>query len=216
MKEHKFEHLGQNLLLHPYKAIYWMELGILLLADIHLGKAAHFRKSGIPIPDSIHTDDLQRLLHLIRHYKPDRLIILGDLFHSSYNATWETVRQFFAENYEYTPELVLGNHDILEIKHYSFLRLHTSPLAIPPYLFSHEPLASEHGTSLYNLCGHIHPGVVLRAQAHQSIRAQCFYFGERTGILPAFGNFTGMSGVSLPKGNSGKAFIVSPEAVIPL
>lgn len=193
-----------------------MEQGILLLADIHLGKAAHFRKSGIPIPDSIHTDDFLRLHHLIRHYKPGRLIILGDLFHSSYNATWETVRLFFAENYEHTPELVQGNHDILEAEHYSFLRLHTSPLAIPPFLFSHEPLPSEHGTALYNLCGHVHPGVVLRVQARQTIRAQCFYFGERTGILPAFGKFTGMTGVSFSKEKSGRSFIVAPEAVIPL
>jgi DNA ligase-associated metallophosphoesterase len=216
VKEHKFEHLGQNLLLHPYKAIYWIEQRILLLADIHLGKAAHFRKSGIPIPDSIHSDDLFRLLHLMEYYKPRRLIILGDLFHSSYNNSWKTVGQFFKDNFDHIPELVLGNHDILEEHHYAFLRIHKSPLVISPFIFSHEPLAPDHNTTYYNLCGHIHPGVVMHATARQSLRAQCFYFGENAGILPAFGKFTGMSTTAFSRGRTGKVFIVAPDEVIPL
>jgi len=193
-----------------------MEQEILLLADIHLGKAAHFRKSGIPIPDSIHADDLQRLLHLIQHYNPKRLIILGDLFHSNYNNSWEVVRQFFADNFDPRPELVLGNHDILEEQHYSFMHIHKAPLAISPFLFSHEPMYPESNTPLYNLCGHIHPGVVLRAPARQSLRFQCFYFGENTGILPAFGKFTGMSTTTFSHGRNNKIFIISPEEVFPL
>ncbi|MDZ7607229.1 MAG: ligase-associated DNA damage response endonuclease PdeM [Cyclobacteriaceae bacterium] len=216
MKEHKFEHLGQNLLLHPYKAIYWIEQQILLLSDIHLGKAAHFRKSGIPIPDSIHTEDYERLLHLIAYYKPRRLIILGDLFHSSYNNSWETVRRFFTDNFDHSPELVLGNHDILDEHQYSFIRIHKKPLVISPFIFSHEPLGPDHQTTLYNLCGHIHPGVMLRAPAHQSLRAQCFYFGESAGILPAFGKFTGMSTTAFSKGRAGKIFLVASDEVIPL
>ncbi len=193
-----------------------MEQQILLVADIHLGKATHFRKSGIPIPDSIHSDDLNRLFHLLQHYKPKRLIILGDLFHSSYNNSWEVVRHFFKENYDHIPELVLGNHDILEEPHYSFMRIHKTPLAITPFLFSHEPLTSEYNPPLYNLCGHIHPGVVLRAPARQSLRSQCFYFGENAGFLPAFGKFTGMSTAALSIKHPGKIFIIAPDEVIPL
>ena len=36
--------------LHPTGGIYWKEKQSWLLADIHLGKVAHFRKNGIPVP----------------------------------------------------------------------------------------------------------------------------------------------------------------------
>ena len=36
--------------LHKTGAIYWKEKNTLLLADLHLGKVGHFRKSGIPVP----------------------------------------------------------------------------------------------------------------------------------------------------------------------
>ena len=43
----------------------------------------------------------------------------------------------------------------------------------------------------YNLCGHIHPAIKIFGSAKQSLRVECFYFGEKHGILPAFGRFTG-------------------------
>ena len=36
--------------LHKTGAVFWKEKNTLLLADIHLGKVGHFRKSGIPVP----------------------------------------------------------------------------------------------------------------------------------------------------------------------
>ena len=36
--------------LHPSGGVYWIDKKTLLLADIHLGKVAHFRKNGIPVP----------------------------------------------------------------------------------------------------------------------------------------------------------------------
>ena len=47
---HSFSFQGQTLILHPAKAIFWKEKSRLLLADVHLGKAGHFRKVGIPVP----------------------------------------------------------------------------------------------------------------------------------------------------------------------
>ena len=216
LKEHKFGFLGQNLLLHPYKAMYWVEQQILFLADIHLGKASHFRKSGIPIPDSIHADDLSRLSFLLKYYKPERLIILGDLFHSSYNNSWGTVHKFFQENFYREPELVLGNHDILDEQYYSFIRVYKNPLVISPFILSHEPLPESHTKLHYNLCGHIHPGIVLRAQARQTLKIQCFYFSGNKGFLPAFGKFTGMSSTLFAKSSTERIFIILPEEVIPI
>jgi DNA ligase-associated metallophosphoesterase len=193
LKDFKFSLLGQNLFLHPYKSMYWLERKILLLADIHYGKAAHFRKSGIAIPESIHKQDLERLAFLYESYLPERIIFLGDLFHSQYNETWKKF-QFFCERVmPYKPELVLGNHDILDKKNYDFLEIHESNLCIDPFIFTHIPLINQEPGGLYNICGHLHPAVKISGSAKQSLALECFYFSKNHGILPAFGSFTGSS-----------------------
>lgn len=213
MKEIKFTYLGQNLLLHPYKSIYWEQKKILILSDIHLGKAGHFRKSGIPISEQIHQEDLQRIDILMSTYNPDRLIFLGDLFHSQYNQSWDTFIQFCEKKIKIIPELVIGNHDILPLEKYRFFKLHDPSLQIPPFEFSHEPLQGNN--RYYNICGHIHPAIRIRSKAKQSFIFACYYFGQRYGIMPAFGQFTGFKKLSeLEK--TDKIFIVTEHEVIQL
>ena len=82
--------INKNILeLLPQKAIYWHDTQTLIVSDLHLGKASHFRKHGLPIPMESGIDDLQQLGLLLDIYKPQRLLILGDLFHSDYNQEWE-------------------------------------------------------------------------------------------------------------------------------
>jgi uncharacterized protein len=215
LKDHKFIHLGQNLFLHPYKSLYWKEQKVLFLSDLHIGKAAHFRKSGIPIPEAVHHTDFSRLTHLIDYYKPDRLVILGDLFHSSYNAAWEKFRHLFTNQIALKPELVSGNHDILDAEHYAFMSIYNDSLIIEPFILSHIPLDQNNIFEFYNLCGHLHPSIVIYGRAKQSFRVDCFYFGKKHGILPAFGNFTGRS--KMPSRNSeDKIFAVAENQIVPL
>lgn len=215
LKDYKFNHLEQNLLLHPYKALFWQEKGILFLSDLHIGKATHFRKSGIPVPEDVHRTDFLRLKSLVEIYNPQRLIFLGDVFHSDYNSAWEGFKTLFTQTIKIKPELVVGNHDILDAGHYSFMEVHSQALRIDPFIFSHEPLDDETISNSYNLCGHLHPSVLIRGRARQSVRVECFYFGKKHGILPAFGNFTGTSRMPR-KMNEGKIFAVAEEEIIPL
>lgn len=191
MKDFKITHLGEILFLHPLKAMFWKKPKILLIADLHLGKATHFRKAGIPIPEQVHESDLDRINELLQHYQPERIVFLGDLFHSEYNKAWLAFRTFCNDVIGFSPDLVLGNHDILHIENYDFLNVHNEKLQIDPFVFSHEPLVDQDLNGCYNFCGHIHPSVRLSGSARQSLRVPCFYFGENHGILPAFGNFTG-------------------------
>jgi len=215
LKDFKFTHLEQNLFLHPYKSIYWLEKKILLIADIHFGKAAHFRKSGIAIPESIHLQDLDRINYLYNYYKPDRIIFLGDLFHSEYNETWIRFKEFFDSKIKIKAELVLGNHDILDKSHYQFLELHTENLPIKPFILTHIPLKLDELNGHYNLCGHIHPAIKLSGMAKQSLSFECFYFSKNHGILPAFGSFTGRS--IMPKRKSeDEIFAVTNKEIIHL
>jgi metallophosphoesterase superfamily enzyme len=54
----------------------------LILSDLHLGKTAHFRKNGIPLPANIILEDLKRLSILIDHFKPEKIIVVGDFLHA--------------------------------------------------------------------------------------------------------------------------------------
>jgi hypothetical protein len=46
----KLQVAGEELLLLPQKAVYWPRAQMLIVADIHFGKAASFRALGVPVP----------------------------------------------------------------------------------------------------------------------------------------------------------------------
>src|SRR6476469_1295246 len=103
----------ENLLLLPQKAIYFPSYKILLLSDVHLGKGAHFRKSGIAIPKQLAQEDLAMLSDLIHYYQPQKIIFLGDLFHSDMNNDWDWFCLWREMHQHIDMELIRGNDDIL-------------------------------------------------------------------------------------------------------
>ncbi|HYG39108.1 MAG TPA: ligase-associated DNA damage response endonuclease PdeM [Cytophagales bacterium] len=192
--DYRFEFLGQSLLLLPEHALLWTNKNILLISDIHLGKATHFRKSGIPIPSGIHDQDLIQLDKLLEKYAVEKLIFLGDLFHSMYNREWEIFDKWLATHSETEFHLILGNHDILPLSIYtsSSIKVHKNTYVENPFIFSHIPMKKEElDPDLYNIAGHIHPSIRLMGKGKQNIALPCFYFGSYQAVLPAFGVFTG-------------------------
>lgn len=189
---------GEEFDLLPQKAVYWPRVQSLLLADLHLGKINHFRKSGIPLPPRANDRNIEVLMDMIRHTNPQRIICLGDLFHSHYNPEWEVFGEVVRYFNNISFELVLGNHDVMSIHQYERkgIRLHDQ-LTMGPFVFTHHPL-EEPPREYYNLAGHIHPGVQLRGKGRQAMTLPCFYFGQHQGILPAFGVFTGLARI-VPK-----------------
>ncbi len=73
----------ETFLLSANRTVFWEEEKTLILSDLHLGKSGHFRKSGIAIPQNIFKEDMQRLLSEIKYFNASKLLIVGDLFHSS-------------------------------------------------------------------------------------------------------------------------------------
>ncbi|MBN3582075.1 ligase-associated DNA damage response endonuclease PdeM [Algoriphagus aestuarii] len=197
------------------KAVWVPSLRSIFIADLHFGKAAHFRKSGIPIPEPIHQEDLINLDILINKYRPQHVYFLGDLFHSDWNGQWNVLNDFLAAFTKVTFHLVLGNHDILPPSHYkdAIFQLHNSPIEIGNLILSHEPL-EEIAEDKINLCGHIHPGIRLVGKARQSIRLSCYHYRPNQLILPAFGRFTGLALVK-PTSND-QVFGITNERVIPI
>jgi len=174
---------------HPSGAVYWVEKKTLLLADVHLGKVAHFRKNGIAVPRKAEGVFYQKIEALLQTFSVDRIIFLGDLFHSDQNNEWYL---FAAWVEQQTAELILveGNHDVIPAWKFEQLKLTVvDTLSEDNFNFSHFP------KEVYNsfvFCGHVHPGVKLKGGGLQRISLPCFYHSKHQLILPAFGAFTGL------------------------
>ncbi len=194
-----FDYRGLTLDLLLEKAVWINEWAVLLIADLHFGKASHFRKSGIPISEKVHDQDYQTLTTLISKYSPKQVYFLGDLFHSSWNEEWEKLLRFLGLFPATSFHLVVGNHDILPIEKYQNSRLvvHSHPVTLGNLLFSHEPISPPSG--FLTICGHIHPGILLKGRAKQKVLIPCFHYSENVLVLPSFGNFTGLAPIKRQK-----------------
>ncbi|MEQ9414885.1 MAG: ligase-associated DNA damage response endonuclease PdeM, partial [Cyclobacteriaceae bacterium] len=176
-----------NLQLLSQKAVWVPDEQILLVADLHLGKASHFRRSGIPVPNAVNSKNLEILIELINTHQPKKVIFLGDLFHSAYNEEWEALGQVVRHFASTQFQLVRGNHDVMSELQYKRCQLEVfEQLEMGPFLLTHEPLKVI-PENKYNVAGHIHPGVRLKGKGRQSITLPCFFFGKAQAILPAFG-----------------------------
>lgn len=201
-----------DLQLLPQKAVWVPDGEILLVADLHLGKANHFRRSGIPVPNAVNSKNLEILIELINNYQPKKVIFLGDLFHSDYNEEWEALGQVVRHFASVRFQLVRGNHDIMSELQYERCQLEVfEQLEMGSFLLTHEPLEVI-PENKYNMAGHIHPGVRLKGKGRQSIILPCFFFGKEQAILPAFGAFTGFVKVRVSKGDN--VFVIAEKRII--
>lgn len=166
------------------------------MADLHVGKSAHFRKAGIAVPANIVQEDLFRLQRLITAYHPQKVIVVGDMFHSSANNDVQYFKLWRQQFPNIAFELVVGNHDMLTPALYEDLQIDLYPsLTLRNISFVHDAKDAE-GMD-YVISGHIHPGVRMVGNGRQRLRLPCFYFGVEVAVLPAFSDFTGLCSLEL-------------------
>ncbi len=194
--------LNNHFLLSANRTVFWEEQKALILSDLHVGKSGHFRKNGIAIPQNMLSEDMQRLFAEIQFYKPERLIIVGDLFHSHSNKEHDLFLRWRQGLPDLAIDLVLGNHDILQAEKYTEagIQTHQGSYNIEPFIFTHDICDVEEEDQNYCFSGHIHPGITMRGMGKQSLRLPCFYFNKQYAVLPAFGKFTGTHPIK-PKEN---------------
>jgi DNA ligase-associated metallophosphoesterase len=210
-----FDIQGQQFLLLPEKVLFLPDKQWLFIADPHFGKAAHFRKAGIPIPENLHVDDLAKIQCLIADYKPLDIYFLGDLFHSDINEAWLVLDDFVNSFENINFHLIKGNHDILPETLYQSTKwiIHREPLVLDNLILTHEPLKKV-PVGLFNLCGHVHPGISLKGVGKQYMRLPCFFVSPDQMILPAFGRFTGLAAMKCTIQD--QAFVTTEKKVIPI
>lgn len=202
---------NQTFWLLPEKALFLPEHKTLVVADVHVGKAAHFRKNGVAMPVDAVQNELAILSQLITQYVPDKLVFLGDLFHAAPNAEWQALQHWLAERPGTEVILVRGNHDTHVGEDILAQITVVNQWQQGDLLFTHEPLVGV-PNSLYNICGHLHPGVRLVGKGKQQLRLPCFHFTKNHGILPAFGSLTGA--VALPTKHAQVYAVVNKSTVL--
>ena len=210
----EIEWAGERLILLAGKALAWPRTASLIVADLHLGKAASFRMSGIPVPEATTATDLARLDEMLRANRSERLIVLGDFFHSALGRQPEmmdAVADWCRENAALEIVLVPGNHDAKSGEPPACWNIKPVPdgWSHAPFAFCHQPreIAGSHV-----LAGHLHPAISLRESHGSGLRAPCFWFGKTCAVLPAFGSFTGTSVIRTVRGD--RIFAIGEDEIV--
>lgn len=196
------------------------------MSDLHFGKTGHFRKEGIAVPQRVYREDLFRLLCQIQYFRPRRLLVVGDLFHSRENKELALFLKWREDLPDLDIHLIQGNHDILHDSWYekAGIGLSKDALSVGPFSFVHDiadvgvsapvrgigpgegVMSGDKGA--YYFSGHIHPGIRIRGMGKQQLQFPCFYFGGEYAVLPAFGRWTGT--VSIDPAPEDNVFAILP------
>ena len=210
-----------DVVLHPSGAALLSAHETLLVADAHFGKAVSFRKLGVPVPQGTTTETLDGLTRVLEQTNAKRIVFLGDFLHSRRShaaATLDALQRWRAAHAGIDLTLVRGNHDDRAGDPPASLGIAVvdEPLPLGPFALCHHPQAI---AGAYVLAGHWHPCISVGGRAFERLRLPCFWFGDdsgalpqrATGVLPAFGSFTGMHRIEPGAGD--RIFPVADDVV---
>lgn len=183
-----FMFAGEWLELHPEGAAFFPAHGLAVVADLHLEKSTAFAAQGQMLPPYETLETLRRLLRLVEVLRPERLVLLGDSFHSAVEAIGEggparaaidrlaaaCALTWVAGNHDPAPPLRLPGHWVESIQ-------------LGDCILRHAPI--DDGQD--EIVGHLHPAARLATRAG-SQRRRCFVLARQRLLLPAFGSLTGM------------------------
>lgn len=188
--------LWNGLALLPERAVWRADTRTLFVADVHIGKGAHFRSLGVPVPAGATRENLARLDALIDAYDPRELVVLGDLFHAPAAFREASLGEFLAwrtRRAALALRLVAGNHDLRAGRAPASLGLQwvQEPHVLDGVICHHVPPQDVDADGAPMLAGHLHPAARLHGPGRDWLRLPCFLMRGRLLVLPAFGEFTG-------------------------
>lgn len=224
---------GQTFLALPEKALFWPAQEALLLADLHLGKAAVFRQAGLAVPEGSSAADLKRLSRLLEVTGARQVFILGDFVHARRGFTQALRQQWLAWQNRHPSigvHVILGNHDrgmasVLRAlgTDAPTLSVYEQPVRRNELYLAHEPddIPTEDATGQPLICGHLHPVLSLK-DGKQTLRLPCYLQPGASLrlskgpclILPAYSEFTG--GYAFRPDEAETALVVAGNQVIPV
>lgn len=186
---------GEVLMPHLSGALWWPEERTLVFADLHFEKGtAAAARGGDLLPPYDSRAGLARMAAVLRQYRPDRVICLGDSFHDV-DGPERLDREDLAAlrllvagcewiwvTGNHDPELPpwLGGHSMAELR-------------LGRLLFRHEPRRAADGRPAPErgeVVGHYHPKARVQVRG-RSFSRRCFATDGRRMVMPAFGAYAG-------------------------
>lgn len=182
----------ESLQLLPQRALFRPSNSTLYIADTHWGKDETFRAHYIPLPKGSLQESLNRLSEALTITSAHRLVILGDLLHTSHSlslAVIEAIHYWRNHHHDLQIMLVEGNHDRGVAELPPEWRIDRCPNDNDDGIaLRHKPSANP---DTFSFCGHLHPTWTIRGLAKQEINVPCFLQTENNLIFPAFSLFSG-------------------------
>jgi DNA ligase-associated metallophosphoesterase len=189
---------GQVVELLAQRAVYLIASQTLLVADLHLGKAATYRQLGQPVPQGTTSATLTRLSLTLQTRPVRQLVVLGDFLHAAQvhqaPQTLAAIEKWRAQHACLAITLVRGNHDNRAGDPPKNLAIDVvdEPYVVDGFECRHEPtLPASSARPSFVFAGHTHPVVTLQGRARDRLRLLCFVVSPKSCVLPAFGAFTG-------------------------
>ncbi|WP_442579227.1 ligase-associated DNA damage response endonuclease PdeM [Mesorhizobium sp. ASY16-5R] len=182
------EFAGESAVCDWRGALFFPDLGLLAVSDLHLEKGSSAARRGSLVPPYDTAATLARLKSAIDDFAPKIVVSLGDSFHDGEGSarmpdifrdmlvSLMTGRDWFwvSGNHDPDPPKGVGGESVRE-------------LSVGSLLFRHEPsLDAGEG----EIAGHLHPCARI-VQRGRSVRRRCFAADGRRMIMPAFGSYTG-------------------------
>ncbi|KQZ82825.1 metallophosphatase [Mesorhizobium sp. Root157] len=179
---------GEHAVCDPRGVLYFPELSLLAVSDLHLEKGSSLARRGTLIPPYDTAATLGKLQLVMADYAPRIVISLGDSFHDGEGAS--RLHDDFRERLETLMAgrdwfWVAGNHDPdapADLPGETVMEL-----AVASLVFRHEP---SKGQVAGEVAGHLHPCARI-VQRGRSVRRRCFAGDGLRMIMPAFGAYTG-------------------------
>lgn len=179
---------GAELTLDPSGALWWPKARTLVAADLHFEKGSAFAMGGRMLPPYDTRTGIERLAVVLRRYRPNRFIALGDSFHDM-----GARARMSAPDAERLAEMVkehdwvwvCGNHDPVPPQDLGGRVV--DELELDALVFRHEPAPGE---QTGEVVGHFHPKAAVRVRGRR-ISGRAFVTDGTRLVLPAFGAYAG-------------------------
>lgn len=212
---------GERVVLMPQRAVYLAARRVLLVADLHLGKADAARAEGAPVSarvvSAMQEKHLARLREAVVVSGAERVIVLGDLLHAPVglsDAMVEGVRRWrgaVAAEIDVVP----GNHDrkLERVAAGWGMNVLEPRVRIGAFELVHDP--AEMSGEAFAWCGHLHPAVRLSGGG-DALRLPAFHVKERVGVLPAFTTMAAGKAMRVESGDRVYAIAESRVIAMPM
>jgi DNA ligase-associated metallophosphoesterase len=200
--------VADEILLDGRLALFHKTEGWLAIADVHFGYELSQRAAGRLVPLWGMATISDRLEAIVNEYKPERLIILGDLVHDKTAAreAAELLRGF-ADRCEVV--VVAGNHDRQLRGHVDMV----DSLETKQFHFHHGHCAAEVAERI-QIIGHHHPAAVITDGAGLRLKCPAFVQQSQCWIMPAFSPWA--AGTRWTSDESNRVWLCTPERVFVL